>query len=116
MLRGRWRSYASNVVGEMACNECEVLSCLSCVYMQHYSQALRSRLCNVQVHVANAARVFASYLHSSELKCSSHEVAICCESLEILSDYALDIVRLYPCWGKPFSFLFVVKRRRSSYF
>jgi len=52
------------------------------------------------VHVTNAARVFASYLRGPGLKSGSRRVAICCESLEILSEYVLDIVRMYPHWVK----------------
>lgn len=48
--------------------------------------------------------MFASYLRGPGLKSGSRRVAICCESLEILSEYALDIVRMYPPWGQPFFF------------
>ena len=57
--------------------------------------------------------MFASYLRGPGLRSGSRMVAICCESLEILSEYVLDIVRMYPPWGKPF---FIPVRRNTLTF
>lgn len=53
--------------------------------------------------MANATRVFASYLNSSEVKASDKLFAMCCESLGMLVDLLSDAAAIYPAWGMSFN-------------
>lgn len=49
--------------------------------------------------MANAARVFASYITTPEVRKSTEKFAMCCESLVYLLEMLHDVVGLYPAWG-----------------
>lgn len=50
--------------------------------------------------MANAARVFASYLSTPEVRASDELFAMCCESLGMLVDILHDSSVIFPAWGK----------------
>lgn len=52
-----------------------------------------------QLHMANAARVFASYLDTLEVKASTELFAMCCESLGMIVDILDDAAAIFPAWG-----------------
>lgn len=47
----------------------------------------------------NAARVFASYLRSTEMPLGNQQLAASCQSLIMLVDFMRDVVAFYPAWG-----------------
>lgn len=55
--------------------------------------------------MTNAARVFASYIATPEVKENSQKFAMCCESLAMLVDLLYDVTSIYTAWGTFLSFI-----------
>lgn len=56
-------------------------------------------LFSTQLHMTNAARVFASYFNTPEVKASTELFSMCCTSLGMLVDVLDDASALFPAWG-----------------
>lgn len=67
-----------------------------------YSTRMRMVLTwDLQLHMSNAVRVFASYITMPEVKANPQQFAMCGESVKMLVDLLYDLTSIYTAWGAP---------------